>query len=199
VQQLLEHIRRTKPKTAAPSVESLGEAQSPSGLVDASDGPQPVNPKAKTHPKRMTTRQMQTINHQETHTGSKMECKDCGYPHNLTHRPKRNDCEICNEGRIQNKVHRKKTTEAPDDTPKPEKFGDQLTTDHIVVGKLNAGKKRRNGSRIILDRWSNWTDAFPAATKNAEDTQAGLQKIIGPYHKPDICPKSVYTDGSQPH
>ena len=80
-----------------------------------------------------------------------------------------------------------------DDVAKPKKFGDQFTADHAIIGSEDASVDQDTVALIVLDRWSDFIDAFPATHKNATCTQLGLQEYIGLGPKPTL----VYSDGSK--
>ena len=75
-----------------------------------------------------------------------------------------------------------------------EKFGDQVTADHAIVGTAEEGRYGETVAAIILDRHTNWTDAFPAQTKSAEDTKLALLEFFGPYAKPDVLKWYIRTE-----
>ena len=75
--------------------------------------------------------------------------------------------------------------------------GDQITADHVIVGTVDAGRYGETVAQIVLDRHTNWTDAYPAETKSTDETKRGFLEFLGPYVKEGVTPKVVYTDGSK--
>ena len=46
---------------------------------------------------------------------------------------------------------------------------------------------------IIVDRFTGFTQAYPAKDKSAAETMSAFQRFLGP----QVTPKHVYTDGSR--
>ncbi len=59
--------------------------------------------------------------------------------------------------------------------PKPMKFGDTITADHLSFGKRDQSQRGDRVALGVLDRYSGWIDCFPAATKDAESVKAAMQ------------------------
>ena len=56
--------------------------------------------------------------------------------HRMTHFPKNALCDICNRARLYSKrVRSHRIPDSEEDVPDPEKFGDQIACDHVIVFK----------------------------------------------------------------
>ncbi len=81
------------------------------------------------------------------------------------------------------RLRKKPTQEESDDPkfvplPKPIKFGDTITADHLSFGKRDQSQRGDRFALGVLDRYSGWIDCFPAATKDAESVKAAMQEFL---------------------
>ena len=114
--------------------------------------------------------------------------------HNLfTHFPKDPNCEICQS--CKSARAQCISGQAPDAEalPSPSQFADALTADHAVLNEDDKSRTEDRNIGVILDRFTQWLQAYAAPTKSAKDTKLAFQKNIGPQTKP----KHVYTDNSE--
>ena len=96
--------------------------------------------------------------------------------------------------RFREKQCRKKDKHGPpDDTPKPTKFADVLSADHVVVGDASGSRKQCRFMLVIKDRYTQWIQAYATQTKSAEESTSAFQKSPGAYAKPGV----VRTDRSK--
>ncbi len=99
--------------------------------------------------------------------------------HYLTHFPKHLGCESCFKTKTLKKPHRRKG-ENPKvmPLPKPMKFGDIITADHLSFGKRDQSQRGDRFAYGVLDRYSGWIDCFPVQTKDAESVKAAMQEFL---------------------
>ena len=99
--------------------------------------------------------------------------------HYLTHFPKHLGCESCFKAKTQKKPHRRKGEDPKFmPLPKPMKFGDTITADHLSFGKRDQSQRGDRVALGVLDRYSGWIGCFPAATKDAESVKAAMQEFL---------------------
>ena len=92
--------------------------------------------------------------------------------HNVfTHFPKCPDCPICNQSKIARAHCRRKRRCNGDDLPRPKRFGDSITADHMILNEDDALRSEDYTSLVIYDRATRWMQAFPCKTKNAEESK----------------------------
>ncbi|MDP7559482.1 MAG: hypothetical protein QF745_02965 [Planctomycetota bacterium] len=96
--------------------------------------------------------------------------------HYLTHFPKHLGCESCFKTKTQKKPHRRKGDDPKTmPLPKPIKFGDIITADHLSFGKRDQSQRGDRFALGVLDRYSGWIDCSPTPTKDAESVKAAMQ------------------------
>ena len=62
----------------------------------------------------------------------------------------------------------------------PKKFGDLVNADHVIAHSADAaGLTGERDALVIVDRYTEYIDAFPLATKSADDAQAALIEYFG--------------------
>ncbi len=99
--------------------------------------------------------------------------------HYLTHFPKHLGCESCFKTKTQKKPHRRKGEDPKFmPLPKPMKFGDIITADHLSFGKRDRSQRGDRFAHGVLDRYSGWIDCFPAPTKDTESVKAAMQEFL---------------------
>ena len=104
--------------------------------------------------------------------------------HNIfTHFPKCKDCAICNQTKVQ-RAQCRQSSGQPDGLPEPVSFGDALTADHAIINEDDMPRSFDRAALIVLDRATRWIQAYPAPSKNAEQTSMALQRFMGPGNKP---------------
>ena len=112
--------------------------------------------------------------------------------HNMfTHFPNCKDCAICNQTKVQRAQCRQSSGHA-DGLPEPVLFGDSLIADHAIINEDDMSRSQDRAALVVQDRATRWIQAYPAPSKNAEQTGMALQRFMGPGNKP----KYIYTDGS---
>ena len=117
--------------------------------------------------------------------------KDC--VHNIfTHFPKSKDCPVCRDCKTDRAACRTKSRGENDNLPPPQQFGDALTADHAIVNDGDMSRDYDKVACIMQDRYANWLQAYPAKTKNAEDTAQAFRRFLGPQTQA----KHMYTDNS---
>ena len=114
--------------------------------------------------------------------------------HNIyTHFPKCDDCEICNQCKIQRAHCRHHEHGPPDALPEPKEFAYALTADHKILNEDDQLRSQDGIALIIQDRATHWLQSYPSKTKSDDDTYRGFQRFLGPGGKA----KHVYTDASK--
>ena len=114
--------------------------------------------------------------------------------HNLfTHFPKDPNCEVCQSCKS-TRAHCK-SSKAPDaeNLPTPLEFADALTADHAILNEEDKSRTEDRNVCVILDRYTQWMQAYAAPTKSSYDNKKAFQRFLGPQTKP----KHVYTDNSE--
>ena len=107
--------------------------------------------------------------------------------HYLTDFPKHRGCESCFKAKTQKKPHRRKGDDPKImPLPKPLKFGDTITADHLSFGKRDQSQRGDRFALGVLDRYSGWIDCFPTATKDAESVKAAMQEFLRSDDKVDF-------------
>ena len=114
--------------------------------------------------------------------------------HNIfTHFPKDPACRICQLSKVQ-KAHCKiKTEHKGDDLPIPQKFGDAITCDHKILNEDQEDAEEQHNIFVILDRYSQFLQAYAAKQKSTEETKKAFQR----YFEPNQEPEHVYSDNSK--
>ena len=114
--------------------------------------------------------------------------------HLMTHTPKNPFCPICQKAkarqkqarrlrRAARKARRKHPKEITDEDKEPEKFGDLITADPIVLssekdqGTSESGPKR--GAIVVKDAATQWMGCPPVADKTTGEAKAALRKFVG--------------------
>ena len=111
----------------------------------------------------------------------------------FTHFPKDPGCPVCAKCKTQRSQHRVSKGPAPDSLPPPQAFADAITADHKILSEDGQGRKDDKTALIIYDRYTSWTQAYPAPTQSAGEVASCFQRFLGP----QVHPKHVYTDGSR--
>ncbi len=62
--------------------------------------------------------------------------------------------------------------------PKPLKFGDTITADHLSCGKRDQSQRGDRFALGVSDRYSGWIDCFPIPHKDADSVKAAMQEIF---------------------
>jgi hypothetical protein len=96
--------------------------------------------------------------------------------HLLTHMPKNPHCEACQRAKPQHKPHKRSLGLGP----RPEKFGDEITADHIVAeSDISQGIGGHREALVILDRATRWIECYPLKTKGWEDAHRAFVDFLG--------------------
>ena len=60
--------------------------------------------------------------------------------------------------------------------PKPEKFGDQITADHLVkIGESHSGSDEERVALVVTDRATGFLGVYPAQRKSGDETEKGFR------------------------
>ena len=110
----------------------------------------------------------------------------------LTHFPKDPNCPVCRACKVTRAQCRQKGPALPDDLPKPEKFADAITGDHMFLNKDDADQTIEKLVLILHDSATKLEQDYPCKTKSIEETTMCLKRFLGPQSQ---C-KHAYTDGS---
>ena len=113
--------------------------------------------------------------------------------HYITYFPKHPNWEISNDCKITREPCKKKKHGAPDDLPIPEKIGNAITADHMILSDLEASRHGDRVACVVQDRFTGWIAGDAAPTNDSEHTMECLQRFMGPQRKPE----NVYTDCSK--
>ena len=114
--------------------------------------------------------------------------------HNIfTHTPKHPACRICQLSKVQKAHCRVKTEHKGDDLPIPQKFGDAITCDHKILNEDQEDAEEQHNIFVILDRYTQFLQAYAAKQKSAEETKKAFQR----YFEPNQEPTHVYSDNSK--
>lgn len=99
--------------------------------------------------------------------------------HRMTHLPKNPLCDICNRARLYSKRIRSRPIADPEeDIEEPEKFGEQVACDHVIVLKSST-KDKEYAVFIVRDSYSGVLQAYPTVTKSAEHAAESLRHFTG--------------------
>ena len=114
--------------------------------------------------------------------------------HNVfTHFPKDSNCEICQSCKPSRAPCKSSKAPGSDGLPVPVNFADALTADHAVLNEDNKSRTEDRNYCVILDKATQWLQAYGAPTKSAADTKVAFRRFLGP----QVIPKHVYTDNSE--
>ena len=81
-----------------------------------------------------------------------------------------------------------------EDETAPTKFGQFVTSDHIMIGnEADAGRKNQRSSLAILDRGTGWIGNYPTQNHTTANTKKALQEFAGPLDTVD----RFYTDSAR--
>ena len=99
--------------------------------------------------------------------------------HRMTHIPKNPLCDICNRARLYSKrVRSHRVADPEEDILKPEKFGEQVACDHVIVFKSST-KDTEYAVFIVRDAFSGVMQAYPTVTKSSEHAATSLRHFTG--------------------
>ena len=114
--------------------------------------------------------------------------------HNIfTHFPKDLDCDIC-RNKPQKARCESEGVKACDALSVPVNFGGAGTLDHKIINEDDASRDGDRNACVILDRGTNWLQAYGDTTKSAIATISALQKFYG--LKISEIVKHIYSDNS---
>ena len=74
----------------------------------------------------------------------------------------------------------------PENVKVPEKFGDQVTVDHIITKDGEESVDSETVALVCYDRHTKFLPSFLAVSKDAEQTQGALSSFFGD-EKPRFC------------
>ena len=104
--------------------------------------------------------------------------------HQLTHTPYNPYCTSCVRAKLTRRPARRVRKE-PDKEPK--KFGDLVNADHLIAhSEESAGLTGERDALVIVDRYSGYIDAFPLATKSADDAYGAVAEYFGTERPVDV-------------
>ena len=111
--------------------------------------------------------------------------------HRMTHLPKNPLCDIRNRARLYSKrVRSHRVVDPEEDIAEPEKFGEQVACDHVIVFKSST-KDKEYAVFIVRDSYSGVMQAYPTVTKSLEHAAASLRHFAGRLaDQPDCICKS---------
>ena len=122
----------------------------------------------------------------------KLSCKTS--EHNIfTHFPKCPNCRVCQLSKVQKAQCRAKTEHEGDSLPIPQKFGDAVTCDHKILNEDQEDRENDRNIFVILDRFTQFIQAYAAPTKSAVETMKAFQNFFEPGQKP----LHTYSDNSK--
>ncbi len=100
--------------------------------------------------------------------------------HLMTHHPKNSYCPTCCIAKVQRAPHRRKHHKYWKGKPRPDKFGDQITADHIIAySERSRGVTGHQAAVVFGDRATGWFDGFPLIGKTTPDTTDALLRFTG--------------------
>ncbi len=100
--------------------------------------------------------------------------------HLMTHHPKNSYCTTCCCAKSQRAPHRRKHHKYWKGKPRPDKFGDQITADHIIAySERSKGVTGHQAAVVFGDRATGWFDGFPIVGKSIHDTTFALLRFQG--------------------
>jgi len=109
--------------------------------------------------------------------------------HLVTHMPKNPYCRSCQVAKPQHKPHKRSVGIGP----RPTKFGEEITADHIIAESVvSQGMGGHREALVIMDRATRWIDCYPLKTKSWEDAHKSFVDFIGPKQKVEL----VYSDNA---
>ncbi len=101
--------------------------------------------------------------------------------HLMTHHPKNIYCRTCCLAKVQHSPHKRKARSSFwKGKPQPNKFGEQITADHIVAySERSMGVTGDCAAVVFGDRATGWFDGIPIASKTTVDTSSALRHFAG--------------------
>ena len=97
--------------------------------------------------------------------------------HLLTHQPKNPYCWACVRAKMMRRYAKRKRV-AP--TRVPLKFGDSVTADHLLAqSEESMGLFGERDALVIVDRYTEYVDAFPLKSKSAKDALRAFNEYFG--------------------
>ena len=110
--------------------------------------------------------------------------------HLLTHKPKNPFCPTCNAAKAFAAPARRRD---PDSKVVPERFGDSVLGDNLVLGKdAEVGEAGEKGVLNLLDEATEYRAFEPVASKSAVDNKEAFRRFAG-----EDKVKSFYSDNSR--
>ena len=99
--------------------------------------------------------------------------------HRMTHLPKNALCDVCNRARLYSKrIRSHRVADPEEDIEEPEKFGEQVACDHVIVFKSST-KDKEYAVFIVRDSYSGVMQAYPTVTKSSEHAADSLRHFTG--------------------
>ncbi len=74
----------------------------------------------------------------------------------------------------------------PQADPAERRFGRQITADHAIIREADKGRDGEKYVIVVLDRDTNWVQAYPVLDKTAESSVTSLLHFMGPKHDVDF-------------
>ena len=113
--------------------------------------------------------------------------------HLMTHEPMNPFCLDCMRAKMQLAQSRKASSRGASLGPRPEKFGDQVTCDHLLAQDVDdVGMDDESCALVLLDRGTDYIDAIPQPERTAACCYMALLEFAGPY---DYI-NELYSDGA---
>ena len=113
----------------------------------------------------------------------------------MTHFPKDPTCPVCIHAKTRKTQHRRQITKegvADDENFKAVKFGDCVTSDHVIIGEKQESRRHDTVAVIVQDKATYWLGGYPKTSKTTDNTVTALQHFAGPCDEV----KFFYSDGS---
>ena len=99
--------------------------------------------------------------------------------HRMTHLLKNALCDVCNRARLYSKrIRSHRVADPEEDIDEPEKFGEQVACDHVIVFKSST-KDKEYAVFIVRDSYSGILQAYPTVTKSSDHAADSLRHFTG--------------------
>ena len=99
--------------------------------------------------------------------------------HHMTHLPKNPLCDICNRARLYPKrIRSRRIADPEEDIEAPEKFGEQVACDHVIVFKSST-KDKEYAVFIVRDSYSAWSYA---GISDCDQECRACSRIVETFH-----------------
>ena len=108
---------------------------------------------------------------------SKLKAEACSARHLRLHQPKNPYCPTCVRANMMRRYAKRRKT-----LPQriPEKFGDLVNADHLLAQSAESmGLFGERDALLIVDKFTEYVDAFPLKSKNARDALHAFNEYLG--------------------